>query len=184
MAVSAGSRSVFVFALMLAIALAGCATIDSAERAITGKKSEPFYSAEAGLPVRAAPFVTSKTISRLALHEKVTRTEVDRGFAHIVTAKGVEGWVDNAQLLWRLPSAAPATPDAKPAPMAAPPEASAPDASEADDPAPIADPEPVSDPTPAATPATDVAEPEPAPAADPDPPPAPKKRAPATYDPF
>ena len=118
MSVSAGSRSVFVFALTAALALAGCATIDSAERALTGTKSETFYSAEAGLPVRAAAFVTSKTISRLALHEKVTRTEVDRGFAHIVTEKGVEGWVDNAQLLWRLPGATPGTPK----PPQAPPE--------------------------------------------------------------
>ena len=108
MSASAGSRFVFACALAVAIALAGCATIDSAERAITGKQSETLYSASAGLPVRNAAFVTSKTISRLALHEKVTRTEVDRGFAHIVTEKGVEGWVDNAQLLWHLPAPAPA----------------------------------------------------------------------------
>jgi hypothetical protein len=172
MAVLAGSRSVLVVALTLAIAVAGCATIDSAERAITGKKSETFYSASAGLPVRAAAFVTSKTISRLALHEKVTRTEVDRGFAHIVTEKGVEGWVDNAQLLWRLPSAAPATPDSK-----QPPKADEEPLAPAE-PAPVADPEP----DPAATSATEAAEPAPVP--EPDPPPAPKKKPPATYDPF
>jgi uncharacterized protein YgiM (DUF1202 family) len=167
---SAGSRSVFVFALTLAVTLSGCAAIDSAERAITGKKSETFYSASAGLPVRAAAFATSKVISRLALHEKVTRTELDRGFAHIVTAKGVEGWVDNSQLLWKVPTAkepaqqqseeptAPAATDVAPA-------------TSTDEPAPVADPEPA--------PAV-----EPAPVAAPDPPAEPKKRAPATYDPF
>lgn len=176
---SAGSRFVFVFALTLA--LAGCATIDSAERAITGKQSETFYSASAGLPVRNAAFVTSKVISRLALHEKVTRTEVDRGFAHIVTEKGVDGWVDNAQLLWRLPSAAPATPDSKQSPKAVHEEPIAPSEPATAEPAPVVKPEPEPDPAPAAT---QAAEPAPAPAAEPDPPPAPKKKPPATYDPF
>jgi len=47
---------------------------------------------------------SSKVVGQLSLHEKVTRTKLERGFAYVESAKsGVKGWVVNAQLLWRLP---------------------------------------------------------------------------------
>jgi hypothetical protein len=141
-----------------------------------------FYSAAAGLPVHAEPAGGSAVVGRLSLHERVERSELAHGYAHVVSAGGVEGWVDNAKLLWRIPTATkapaapasvsepPAPPEPEPTPAAAPapPPAVAPAAAEV--------------PAPAAAP-----DPPPAPAADPDPAPAdppPPRTLPRTYDPF
>jgi len=83
--------------LVFGIALSGCSMLRST---FADEKGEIVYAASADLPVRATPFATSKAIGRLALHEQVTRTKVERGFAHIVATRGgVKGWVDNSQLL-------------------------------------------------------------------------------------
>jgi hypothetical protein len=142
-----------------------------------------FYSATAGLPVHAEPAGTSAVVGRLSLHERVERSELAHGYAHVVSAGGVEGWVDNAKLVWRIPAAtkAPAAPATAPAAVIEPP----------------APPEP--EPTPAAAPAAPAVVPAAAeaPAAAPDPPPAPSaapdpapaeppppRTLPRTYDPF
>jgi hypothetical protein len=152
-----------VLVLAFAIALAGCAWMQSAQRAVTGGSGdisgETYYAAADGLPVRADASASAKVVGRLGLHEKVTRTQVDRGYAHVVAGSGVEGWVDNAQLLWRLPAAA-----------AAPP-APAPTETEAVKTEP--------EPAPATQPA-----PAPRPAAPPQPPADPSKPNPTVFDPF
>jgi len=91
----AGSRSglALLLAVAAAIALAGCSMLHSAEQSVFGEKGETCYSGRAGLDVRASAFVTSKAIGHLALHEKVTGTKTERGFAHIESGRsGLEGW--------------------------------------------------------------------------------------------
>jgi hypothetical protein len=70
----------------------------------------------------------------LALHEKVSRVKLERGYAYVESTKrDLKGWVTNAQLIWRLPTApatgAPAPEEAQPeepgAPTAEEPEAPA-----------------------------------------------------------
>ena len=73
-----------------------------------------YYAGVEGLKVYSEPSATSKVAGALSLHEKVIRSRLDRGFAFVESTKsGVKGWVNNAQLTWRLPTA-PAT--AAPAP--------------------------------------------------------------------
>jgi hypothetical protein len=60
------------------------------------------------LKVYSEPSVSSKVVGALSLYEKVTRFKVDRGYAYVEsTRSGVKGWVNNAQMLWRLPVASP-----------------------------------------------------------------------------
>ena len=90
------------------------------------KAAQPrvYYAGAEGLKLYSEPSVSSKVVGSLTLHEKVTRSKVERGYAYVESAKsGVKGWVNNAQLLWRLPTA-PTT--AAPAPEAQPEEAVAP----------------------------------------------------------
>jgi hypothetical protein len=75
--------------------------------------------------VYAAPSSSSNVIGTLSLHEKVIRSNVERGYALVESTKsGIKGWVDNAQLTWRL---APAPKTAGPAPEEAPPEEAPPE---------------------------------------------------------
>jgi hypothetical protein len=79
-----------------------------------------YYAGVEGLKVYGEPSASSKVVGTLSLREKVRRVRVERGFAFVESTKsGVKGWVDNAQLAWRLPTA-PAT--AGPAPGEAKPE--------------------------------------------------------------
>lgn len=65
-----------------------------------------YYVGTEGLNVYSEASTSSKVVGTLVLHEKVTRTRLDRGYAYVESSKsGVKGWVNNAQLLWRLPSA-------------------------------------------------------------------------------
>ncbi|MDX2169260.1 MAG: hypothetical protein SF182_19475, partial [Deltaproteobacteria bacterium] len=67
---------------------------------------ETFYAGAAGVTVYEQPSSSARVAGRLALHEKVTRAGVEHGYAHIIAStSGVTGWVDNAQLIWRLPGA-------------------------------------------------------------------------------
>lgn len=136
------------------------------------------YYAAGALPVHATPSDASKVVGRLAPNARVTRTQIERGWARI-KSDDVEGWVDATQLLRRPatgqpPSSAPASP---PASDAAPPPAA--DATETAIDAPDA----------ATPPAAVVADPPPAPTPDPEPvaapPPAPRPRPkPPVEDPF
>jgi len=94
----------------------------------------PYYAGTDGLKVYAEPSASSKVVGTLALHEKVTRTRLDRGWAYVETEAGLRGWVANARLVWRLPAsgapateeepaeepAEPETPETAPAPAATP----------------------------------------------------------------
>ena len=116
-----------LLAVAAALALGGCAVFEQISTDWFGgevatptptpqQQGESFYSSVDGLPMHFLPSGSSQVVGRLALHEHVTRTDVQRGYAHVVADNGLEGWVDNAKLLWRLPtSATPArTPAAAP----------------------------------------------------------------------
>ena len=84
-----------------------------------------YYAGTEGLKVYSKPSASSKVIGQLPLHEKVTRFKLERGFAYVESAtSGLKGWVNNSQLIWRLPtaptSAAPAPAEAQPEEPAAP----------------------------------------------------------------
>jgi len=71
--------------------------------------AEVFYAAVDELALHALPSGSSQLVARLSLHQRVKRTGITRGYANVTTDAGLEGWVDNAQLLWRLPAAPAAT---------------------------------------------------------------------------
>lgn len=140
-----------------------------------GQEQAVYYAGVTRLPVHAAPAPSSKVVGWLALHERVTRSRVEGGYARIsATDRGLSGWVDNAHLLWRLPAAGAAPSSPAPEPVEA--------RDVAPEPAPVPDPVPASapEPAPVAEPASAPAEPPPA--ADP-PPPAHRPR-PRAFDPF
>jgi hypothetical protein len=92
----------------------------SASRAAAADRTDVFYAGVEGMEMYSLPTATSETLARLALHQPVTRIGLARGYANVSTEAGVVGWVDNANLLWRLPAARPATGLAHPPPAAAP----------------------------------------------------------------
>ena len=161
--------------LSVAVALAGCATIQQSVGGWFGSTTPTpaptpqvapaaaaprvYYAGVEGLKVYSEPSTSSKVIGQLSLHEKVTRSKLERGYAYVESAKsGAKGWVNNAQLLWRLPgtptTAAPAPAEAQPeepeAPAAEEPEAPAPPEATAT----AAEPPPTSTPVPAAPPSS------------------------------
>jgi hypothetical protein len=70
---------------------------------------QPYYAAAEGLKVHSEPSGSSKVVGRLPLHEKVLRYKIERGYAYVKAERsGLAGWVNNAMLVWRLPSASPA----------------------------------------------------------------------------
>jgi uncharacterized membrane protein len=145
-----------VLPITAALLLSACASLP-------GLRDEtPLYAGQAGLRVHESASAGSRVVGTLALHERVLRSEVERGWAHVRSDRsGLKGWVDNARLLNRIPSAhAPAaSPDAQPA---------AATDTQAASPAPDLPAEPV------------VTTPEETPPPAPDPP----KREPAVFDPF
>ena len=133
-------------ALGLVIALAGCATMQQSVGGwfgaatptptprvtpAAGAAPRVYYAGTEGLKVYSQPSASAKVVGKLSLHEKVTRTKLERGYAYVESDQsGARGWVDNAQLVRRLPSKpAPAAPaPAEPEPEApAAPEAEAPE---------------------------------------------------------
>ena len=133
-----------VFTVSAALALGGCQATQQTVRGWFGGESPTaetkaagaavagvFYAGTADLPVYSKPAASSAVIGKLGLHEKVTRSKLERGYAYVESApSGTKGWVENARLLWRVPSAPPAAaadsvppaPAAAPAPVAAPPD--------------------------------------------------------------
>lgn len=119
--------------LLLAIALpmGGCASFnevweswlgagEATPLATPAAESAPvFYAASEGVVLYTLPSATSDVVARLALHQPVTRIALARGFANVTTESGLVGWVDNTQLLWRLP-ATPSPPAAAETPAALP----------------------------------------------------------------
>ena len=163
-----GSRVLLL--LGSAVALAGCAAMQQtvggwfgAATPTPAPQGTPaaalaprvYYAGAEGLTVYSEPSTSSKVVGTLPLHEKVTRTKLDRGWAYVESSKsGVAGWVNNARLIWRLPTtpttAAPAPGEAPPEEPVAPTgeEPQAPVAPEAT--APAAEPPPTATPVPAA----------------------------------
>jgi uncharacterized protein YgiM (DUF1202 family) len=85
----------------------GAATPTPTPKAATATQARRVYYARVeGLEVHSEPSASSKVVGTLSLREKVTRSKVERGYALVESTKsGVKGWVDNAQLTWRLPAA-------------------------------------------------------------------------------
>jgi hypothetical protein len=99
-------------------------------KAATGAQApRAYYARVERLKVYGAPSASSEVVGTLSLREKVMRFKVERGYALVESTKsGLKGWVDNAQLTWRLP-AAPTT--AAPAPEETQPEEAPPEESAA-----------------------------------------------------
>jgi len=157
--------------VVLGILLAGCATIQKsmggwfgaatptpapqATPAAAAQAPRVYYAGVDGLKMYSDPSASSKVVGALPLHEKVTRTQLERGFAFVESAKsGTKGWVKNAQLIWRLPTtptgAAPAAAEPQPEDTAAP-AAETPQEPQAPEPtATAAEPAPTATPVPAA----------------------------------
>ena len=121
-------------AVCVAATVAGCASVRQRVGGWFGRKSAPetvaapqapraFYARTEGLKVYSEPSASSKVVGTLSLHEKVTRSKVERGYAYVESTKSVvKGWVDNAKLTWRSPTAptAAAPAEEEPQPPAAP----------------------------------------------------------------
>jgi hypothetical protein len=74
--------------------------------AITSQARRVYYAGVEDLKVYGEPSTSSKVVGTLSLHEKVVRTNLERGYAFVESTKSeLKGWVDNAQLIWRLPAA-------------------------------------------------------------------------------
>jgi len=66
-----------------------------------------YYAKSDGVKVYSEPRFSSSVVAVLKGHQKVYRYAVERGFARVtVEGSRVQGWVDNAELIWRLPAAA------------------------------------------------------------------------------
>jgi outer membrane biosynthesis protein TonB len=64
-----------------------------------------YYVGVDQLAVYSEPKPSSSRLTQLPLHQKVYRYKMEKGYAYIkVEGSEVTGWVDNAQLIWRLPS--------------------------------------------------------------------------------
>lgn len=99
----------------------------SAQSSIS-ESSQVYYSAVQNLAVHSDSSGNSAILGRLALHEKVSRTRIEHGYAYVSAPQSkLEGWVDNAKLIWRLPpqhaDSEPGTPPGTPAPRADSPQA-------------------------------------------------------------
>jgi hypothetical protein len=106
-------------ALMALLFLGACASepvpapaprIAAVEQAAAASEALPYFVGVDGLSLYPEPKAANAK-STLALHEKVTRSRVERGWASVtVETSGEQGWVDNAALIWRLPTPAAAEP--------------------------------------------------------------------------
>jgi hypothetical protein len=105
-------------ALGIALVLASCPTTQKSVGGWSGAatptpKAAPvvrapraYYARVEGLKVYSGSSSSSKVVATLSLNEKVMRFKVERGYALVESTKSaVMGWVDNAQLTWRLPTA-------------------------------------------------------------------------------
>lgn len=173
-------------ALIVASALlAGCASVRQTTEGwwgdLTGSGggAQPqggsvYYAASDGLVMRSDASASASVVARLTQYQRVVRTQLKNGWAYVTTDGGQSGWVDNAQLVWRLPATAPApaaTPATKVSGDATAPAASAPAATSAPatvpeepapaEPAPAPTAAPEAEPAPAPSPAPAAAPPQP-----------------------
>jgi hypothetical protein len=111
-----------------------------------------YYAGVEGMKVYSAASASSKVVGTLSLHEKVTRTGLERGYAYVQSSKtGTKGWVDNAKLIWRLPAAPGAAAPAPEEPQPQEPSAPAPEEAQPEEPAAPAGEEPPAPEAPEAT---------------------------------
>ena len=69
-----------------------------------------YYASRPGMKVYSAPKRGSRVLATLTRHQKVLRSDVQRGYARIRTPDGrIQGWVDNGLLIWRLPASKPSS---------------------------------------------------------------------------
>jgi hypothetical protein len=137
-------------AVAVTLSLSGCSAMRSVQTSLFGGEeqaaeenarpdaAEPsvYYIGVAGTPLYNEPGRTELT--RLPQYRKVYRSRLVKGYAYVrVDGTGEEGWVENAKLIWRLPSARPAAPP-QPAPPPAEPAAEAPEPPTPSSPAPDA----------------------------------------------
>ena len=175
-------------AVSLALSLASCASTQQTiggwfgtatptpaptpQRKAAAAAPRVYFAGTEGVKLYSEPSASSKVIGELPLHEKVTRLKLERGFAYVESAaRGLKGWVNNSQLIWRLPSGATTT-----APGTAEPESEGPEAEEAQPPQAAETPATAAEPTamPTHTPA----------AAPPSPKATPRGVAPSIFNPY
>jgi|GEM_PF-1860990 len=100
-------------ALVAAILAATLATGCAAAKTPFGSSSkdskaaaQTLYAGLQGLKVYKKPAPSSEVLGKLSLHQKVTRSKVDNGYAYVRVQGGkLEGWVVNSKLLSRVPAA-------------------------------------------------------------------------------
>jgi hypothetical protein len=169
--------------LMVVLQLAACAAIQKsvggwfgeapatpsptpqATPTVAAQAPRVYYAGVEGLRVYSDPSASAKVVGKLSLHERVTRTKLERGFAFVESAtSGAKGWVNNAQLIWRLPTAPTTGTPAAAEPQPEEPEPEAPTdqapqeppipepTATASEPAPASTPVPAAPPTAKATP--------------------------------
>lgn len=91
-------RSTRLLVVIAALLLGGCASFrDPPPPSSHGSTRGVTYYATDALAVHATPSDGSKVVGRLAPNARVSRRQVDRGWARI-KADGVEGWVDASRL--------------------------------------------------------------------------------------
>jgi hypothetical protein len=133
LSVNRWSKAVLVCSLCMVFT--ACAARQSAQQRVASpSEAASTQPAETGplvyyvgvdqLAVYSEPRSSAAPLTRLPLHKKVYRSKMEKGYAYItVEGSKVTGWVDNARLIWRLPSQqkAPTKPEeqtAEPAPAA------------------------------------------------------------------
>jgi hypothetical protein len=112
---------IILFLTVLGAGAGGCSMLDKVglgREAGAPAESAPtatvYYTGTAGLPLYRSP--GRDIISRLPRYSKLYRDDLQRGYAHVrVDATGETGWVENAQLIWRLPAQASPPQPAEPA---------------------------------------------------------------------
>ena len=112
----------------------------------------PYYASRPGMKVYSVPRRGSRVLATLTRHQKVLRSDVQRGYARIRTPDGrIQGWVDNGLLIWRLPASKPSgtrTAAVKCPPQSAPAASPAEQAASAEPAAPAVQAAPVETPAP------------------------------------
>lgn len=103
----------FLFAIVV-LAAGGCSSGSGAGKTVSGwfgssdsSSAKPDgvtrYAGQAGLTVLSKPSGTSKAVGALSLHEKVTQTGQQGGYAQIRARGGkLEGWVPAAKLVRKV----------------------------------------------------------------------------------
>jgi hypothetical protein len=135
-------------AIALAVLLSsGCSAVKSpgewfgSGSKTSAKTAGVFFAGADDLAVRDAPSSSGKIVGYLSLHQKVVRSKLTKGYARVRSADGkLEGWVVNAKLLWKPPSATPVAAETPAAADAAPartePSSPSPEPDQPVDPAP------------------------------------------------